>query len=76
MLQWGRDREIAEGVVSSAHRIQRQAHRFNGAAIVRSRKDPFHNWTLFERYDSLQLQWGRDREIAEGQLFDDFIVTA
>ena len=61
VLQWGRDREVADryGPPRSHARL---AARFNGAATVRSRIGLGTSgfWSIHAR-----LQWGRDREVAD-----------
>ena len=61
VLQWGRDREVADSrpgaVMSSSART-----RFNGAATARSRIDDNR---LVQNDETVTLQWGRDREVAD-----------
>src|SRR5581483_6454600 len=64
MLQWGRDRPVAE-TLPVLLKLSAGTSRFNGAATVRSRKhDARQDGGRYPR----GLQWGRDRPVAETSL--------
>ena len=65
MLQWGRDREVADSLVDAERHTWGIVACFNGAATVRSRIASLPNEIVACAELLHLLQWGRDREVAD-----------